>query len=144
MPDFREDQAAGLRRLMSGPKPRIVTLLSAAAGNELPRILTNLAASFRQYGSDALIVHAADANAEALKAFRASIDEAASIVNDNPEKGRQAIANFTKIPMDVLSKMKLSVSDPKVEQEQLDWWVATMNEQNMLQGKPDTASLIQK
>ena len=46
--------------------------------------------------------------------------------------------------MDVLSKMKLSVSDPKVEQEQLDWWVATMNEQNMLQGKPDTASLIQK
>ena len=86
----------------------------------------------------------ADANADALKAFRASIDEAASIVNDNPEKGRQAIANFTKIPMDVLSKMKLSVSDPKVEQEQLDWWVATMNEQNMLQGKPDTASLIQK
>ena len=70
MADFREDQAAGLRRLMSGPKPRIVTLLSATAGNELPRILTNLAASFRQYGSDALIVHAADANAEALRHYR--------------------------------------------------------------------------
>ena len=70
MPDFREDQAAGLRRLMSGPKPRVVTLLSAAAGNELPRILSNLAASFRQYGSDALIVHAGDANAEALRHYR--------------------------------------------------------------------------
>lgn len=86
----------------------------------------------------------ADANAEALKAFRASIEEAAKIVNDDPEKGRQAIANFTKIPMDVLSTMKLSVSDPKIEQEQLDWWIATMDEQNMLQGKLDTANLIQK
>lgn len=86
----------------------------------------------------------ADANAEALKAFRASVEEAATIVNENPERGRQAIANFTKIPMDVLSKMKLSVSDPKIDQEQLDWWVATMNEQTMLQGEPDTAALIQK
>lgn len=86
----------------------------------------------------------ADANPEAVKAFRASIEEAAAIVNANPERGRQAIANFTKIPMDVLSKMKLSVSDPKIDQEQLDWWVATMNEQAMLQGKPDTAALIQK
>lgn len=86
----------------------------------------------------------ADANAETLKAFRASIEEAAKIVNENPEKGRQAIANFTKIPLEVLSTMKLSVSDPQIEQEQLDWWVATMNEQNMLQGQPDTAAIIQK
>ncbi|MBD0415538.1 ABC transporter substrate-binding protein [Oryzicola mucosus] len=86
----------------------------------------------------------ADANAEALKAFRSSIDEAAKIVNENPEKGRTAISNFTKIPMDVLSNMKLSVADPKLETEQLDWWVATMDEQNMLQAKPDTSTLIQK
>jgi NitT/TauT family transport system substrate-binding protein len=86
----------------------------------------------------------ADANADALAAFRASVEEAADIVNENPEKGREAIANFTKIPMEVLSSMKLSVSDPKIDQEQLDWWVATMNEQNMLQGSPDTATLIQK
>ncbi len=86
----------------------------------------------------------ADANADALAAFRASVEEAADIVNENPEKGREAIANFTKIPMEVLSSMKLSVSDPQIDQEQLDWWVATMNEQNMLQGSPDTATLIQK
>ncbi|WP_342363876.1 ABC transporter substrate-binding protein [Terrarubrum flagellatum] len=86
----------------------------------------------------------ADANADTLKAFRASIEEGAKIANENPEKGRQSIAKFTKIPMDVLSKMKLSVADPKLDKEQLDWWVATMNEQAMLQGKPDTATLIQK
>ncbi|MDI6025049.1 ABC transporter substrate-binding protein [Corticibacterium sp. UT-5YL-CI-8] len=86
----------------------------------------------------------ADANADALKAFRSSIDEAAKIVNENPQKGRTAISSFTKIPMDVLSNMKLSVADPKLETEQLDWWVATMDEQNMLQSKPDTSALIQK
>ncbi len=86
----------------------------------------------------------ADANPDALKAFRASIQEGAKIVNEYPDKGRKAIANFTKISMDVLSKMKLSVADPGIDQEQLDWWVSTMSEQNMLQGKPDTATLIQK
>lgn len=86
----------------------------------------------------------ADASPDAVKAFRTSIEEAATIVNENPEKGRQAIAKFTKIPIEVLSTMKLSVSDPKIEQEQLDWWVDTMNQQEMLQGSPDTATLIQK
>jgi len=86
----------------------------------------------------------ADANPAALKAFRASIEEGAKIANENPEKGRKAISDFTKIPMDVLSKQKLTTADAKIDKEQLDWWVRTMNEQNMLQGKLDTAALIQK
>ena len=86
----------------------------------------------------------ADANPQSITAFRAAIAEAAKIVNDNPETGRKAIADFTKIPQTVLSKMKLSFSDPTLNQEQLDWWVATMDQQHMLQGKPDTATLIEK
>uniref|UniRef100_UPI0031019748 ABC transporter substrate-binding protein n=1 Tax=Neorhizobium sp. EC2-8 TaxID=3129230 RepID=UPI0031019748 len=86
----------------------------------------------------------ADTNPAALKAFRASIEEGAKITNENPEKGRKAISDFTKIPMDVLSKQKLTTADAKIDKEQLDWWVNTMNEQNMLQGKLDTAALIQK
>lgn len=86
----------------------------------------------------------ADGNPEALAAFRASIDEAAKIVNADPEKAKGAISRFTKIPLDVLSKMKLSVSDPKIAPEQLEWWVDVMDRQDMLQSKPDAASLIQK
>lgn len=70
MLDFNEDQAAGLRRLMAGPKPRIMTVLSASAGNGLPRILTNLAASLQRHGSDALIVHAGEAEADALRQYQ--------------------------------------------------------------------------
>jgi len=70
MSSFHNDQAAGLRRIMEGPKPRIVSLLSASAGNELPRILSNLAASLQQHGSDALIVHAAEGSADSLRQYQ--------------------------------------------------------------------------
>lgn len=86
----------------------------------------------------------ADANPEALAAFRASIDEAAKVVNSDPEKAKDAISRFTKIPLEVLSKMKVAHSDPRIETEQLDWWVGVMDKQGMLQAKPDTAALIQK
>ncbi|MGO4831317.1 ABC transporter substrate-binding protein, partial [Rhizobiaceae sp. 2RAB30] len=86
----------------------------------------------------------ADANPEALTAFRASIDEAAKVVNSDPEKAKGAISRFTKIPLEVLSKMKVAHSDPRIETEQLDWWVGVMDKQGMLQAKPDTAALIQK
>lgn len=69
MPDFHYDQAEGLRRIMAGPRPRIVSVLSASSTNELPRILTNLAASLARDGSDTLIVHAAGTDPDALKHY---------------------------------------------------------------------------
>ena len=87
----------------------------------------------------------ADAHPAQLAAFRKSLDEAAKIVNSDPDKAREALSGFTKIPMKVLNTIKVSVSDPKITKEQLDWWVDVMNKQDMLQKKtPDTAALIAK
>jgi NitT/TauT family transport system substrate-binding protein len=87
----------------------------------------------------------AEAHPKELAAFRASLDEAAKIVNADPEKARKALSGFTKIPMKVLDTIKVSVSEPKITKEQLDWWVDVMNKQDMLQKKtPDTAALIAK
>lgn len=87
----------------------------------------------------------AKAHPDELAAFRKSLDEAAEIVNSDPDKARQAISAFTKIPMKVLNTIKVSVSDPQITKEQLDWWVDVMNKQEMLQKKaPDTAALIAK
>ena len=75
MSDYMNDQAAGLRRLMAEPKPRIVSILSATvsantnAFNTQPRLLTNLAASIRCHGSDVLIVHAAHESEEATATY---------------------------------------------------------------------------
>jgi NitT/TauT family transport system substrate-binding protein len=87
----------------------------------------------------------ADAHPDELAAFRKSLDEAAKIVNADPEKARKGIAGFTKIPMKVLDTIKVSVSEPTITKEQLDWWVDVMNKQEMLQKKePDTAALLAK
>ncbi len=83
-----------------------------------------------------------EANPKAVEAFRASIREAAEIVNRDPDKGRAAISRFTKIPLDVLKTMKLSISDPVIVPAQIDWWVGVMKQQDMLQASPDAKALI--
>ena len=50
-----EDQAAGLRRLMTSPQPRVLSIISAAKTRQ-SRLMTNLAASICCDGSDVLIV----------------------------------------------------------------------------------------
>jgi flagellar biosynthesis protein FlhG len=56
--DFKNDQAAGLRRIMTAPKPRVVSIISASSTQDQSRMMINLAASIRAQGSDVLIMHA--------------------------------------------------------------------------------------
>lgn len=58
MASFDFDQAEGLRRMLAGPKPRIVTFLSAATAEEKCAMLTNLAASLVRAGEDVLLMDA--------------------------------------------------------------------------------------
>jgi len=55
---FDFDQAEGLRRMLAGPKPRIVTLLSATPQDDKGAMLVNLGASLAQSGNDVMIVDA--------------------------------------------------------------------------------------
>ena len=55
---FEFDQAEGLRRMLSGPRPRVFTFLSAAAADEKASMLVNLAASLSQAGSDVVLFDA--------------------------------------------------------------------------------------
>lgn len=58
MASFDFDQAEGLRRMLSGPKPRIVTFLSATPSDDKGAMLVNLGASLAQSGNDVMIVDA--------------------------------------------------------------------------------------
>lgn len=64
MLNFQNDQAAGLRRLMAAPKPRVVSIISASSTQDQPRMITNLAASILGQGSEVLIVHASQESRE--------------------------------------------------------------------------------
>lgn len=58
MANFDFDQAEGLRRMLAGPKPRVVTFLSATPAEDRGAMLVNLAASLVRAGSDVLLVDA--------------------------------------------------------------------------------------
>ena len=58
MASFDFDQAEGLRRMLAGPQPRIVTFLSATSSDDKGAMLVNLGASLSQAGNEVLIVDA--------------------------------------------------------------------------------------
>ena len=58
MASFDSDQAEGLRRLLAGPKPHIVTFLSVMQDEEKSAMLVNLGASLTRAGSDVLLLDA--------------------------------------------------------------------------------------
>ncbi len=64
MSNFQNDQAAGLRRIMAAPKPRVVSIVSASPSGNQPRLMVNLAASIMSHGSDVLVVHASQESRE--------------------------------------------------------------------------------
>lgn len=60
MANFDFDQAEGLRRMLAGPKPRIVTFLSATPQDDKGAMLVNLGASLARLGNDVLLVDACE------------------------------------------------------------------------------------
>lgn len=71
---IQHDQAAGLRRVMAAPKPRIISVISAMSMTsdshpELSRILTNLAASLVMDGNSTHVVSAKETDADSLKHY---------------------------------------------------------------------------
>ena len=60
MANFDFDQAEGLRRMLAGPTPRIVSFLSATPQDDKGAMLVNLGASLARSGNDVLIVDACE------------------------------------------------------------------------------------
>lgn len=55
---MKNDQAAGLRRIMAKPKPSVVSVLSASTPQAQTRFLTNLASTLANQGSNVIVMHA--------------------------------------------------------------------------------------
>jgi flagellar biosynthesis protein FlhG len=75
---FDFDQAEGLRRMLAGPAPRIVTFLSATPEDDKGAMLVNLGASLVRAGNDVLIVDACER--EYGVAQRLGVDRGASLL----------------------------------------------------------------
>jgi flagellar biosynthesis protein FlhG len=62
----QNDQAAGLRRIMATPKPRVVSILSTSPSRDQARLMANLATPIAAQGSDVLILHASHESSESI------------------------------------------------------------------------------
>jgi NitT/TauT family transport system substrate-binding protein len=84
----------------------------------------------------------AEANPEAVKAFRAAIAEAVAFAEKNPDAARANFAKYVKLPPEVLSSLSMPRLFADVTEAQMRYWVETMSEMKMIKGKPDPARLI--
>ena len=84
----------------------------------------------------------AEQHPDVVKAFRASIEEAAPIVNSDRDKASQSIAKFTKMSIDLVRLNRPDVSQPELKGSDFAWWVETMKQQNMLQAPIDLDKLV--
>lgn len=70
MINFENDQAAGLRRIMAEPKPRVLSVLSATGNQSLQaRTINNLAATLTEHGHAVLVMHASHLAPTAFKSY---------------------------------------------------------------------------
>jgi NitT/TauT family transport system substrate-binding protein len=84
----------------------------------------------------------ADKNPEVIKNFRAAIEEGAAIVNSDREKASDSIAKFTKLPVAIVKVNRPGLSTPDLKPAQLNWWVALMKQQGLLQTEIDPSKIV--
>ena len=145
MSSFQNDQAAGLRRIMAAPKPRVVSILSASSAQNQPHMMTNLAASIMGHGSDVLIVHASHASRESsyeveksptlldVAHAKISIQNAVKINKHGYSVAKLMPKNIlTKHIDDNTSRALNQVFNQLAREYEIVLVDATLNEQNML------------
>jgi len=84
----------------------------------------------------------ADANPQALKAFKEAIEEGVRFVKANPDAARADLAKYLKLPAPVLATIPTPRLKAEVTPPQLQFWIDTLYDMRMINKKPDAASLI--
>lgn len=85
-------------------------------------------------------------NPETVRAFREAVQDGARFVRQPANEGRvrAALAQFIKLPAEVLAKVPISRPNAALTTEQLAYWVELMRDQDMLKTTPNVERLIAK
>lgn len=121
--------------------PTVQRILSAGYGHEGPRFIAELG------GSAPIIFYAstrdwAEKNPEAVKKFRAAIEEAAALAATDSDAVVASVAKFTEQAPDLVRATAPSKYDATLTAEDLGWWLDLMKAQGLLQGNVDPATAI--
>ncbi len=86
----------------------------------------------------------AAAHKQEVASFRAAIVEGAAFANASPDKTRDDINVYAKLPTQIMKTIEISDQVPTLEPDQLAWWIDLMKQQHMLNTTPDVRELILK
>jgi NitT/TauT family transport system substrate-binding protein len=123
-------------------EPFITRITSQGIGYEIVNLIDRLP---RQRINTVLFAAKRDwavNNGPAINELRAAVTEADAFIGANPEKARAAINKYTQVPLAILSSLPVPTVDPDLHKEDFDFWAGMMERLQMLQSKPDTATLI--
>ena len=84
----------------------------------------------------------ADQHKGEVAAFRASILEGASFVAAEPDRTKEDINRYAKLPPQVLKVAQLSDQAPHIDAADLNWWFGVMKRQDMLTHAIDVKKLL--
>lgn len=84
----------------------------------------------------------AQANAVALKGFRASIAEAVEFTEKNPQAARAHLGKYIKLPPEVLASIPTPRLFAAVTEPQIRYWVETMHDMGLTKSKGNVAQMI--
>jgi len=84
-------------------------------------------------------------NAEAVRSFRAGLDDAIGFIRDSAHASavRNSIASYTKLPPEAAATLAVpSNLETHAKPESLAFWIKVMREQGLIHGNPDPTSFI--
>jgi NitT/TauT family transport system substrate-binding protein len=84
----------------------------------------------------------ATAHPDVIRNFKASIEAAAPIVNGDRDKANAALSRFNKVPYDIVKLNRPDIAAPVLKLSDLNWWVATLKQQDMLQTEIDLKGIV--
>jgi NitT/TauT family transport system substrate-binding protein len=99
------------------PEPFLTQVLGAGGHAVLP-VYQSLGPLFPNGGYATTDKYIAE-NEKVVEGFARAIDKGLRYATDNPEAARKAITTFTKIPPDVVPKIRLPLWPAKIDREQL-------------------------
>ena len=99
------------------PEPFLTQVLASGGHDVLP-VYQSLAPLFPN-GAYATTDKYIGENEKVVEGFSRAINKALKYASDNPEEARKTITTFTKIPPDVVQKIRLPLWPPEIDREQL-------------------------
>jgi NitT/TauT family transport system substrate-binding protein len=86
----------------------------------------------------------AAAHPHELAAFRDAITEGAAFAKTNPDKTKDDINVYAKLPPAIMKTVEIGYQLPELTPDMIAWWIDTMKQQRMLSTTPDVSKLIWK